>query len=394
MSFATLALLVGVGLLGPLLAALPRVNPPLVVGEIAAGLVIGRSGLDLVDVHDPALSLMADVGFALLMLIVGTHLPVHQPALRGALTKAVGMAAVTAVLTLAAGFVLAPVTGLDHPVVLAVLLATSSAAVSLPVIQSLGVDDDRLLVITAWIAVADVSTVLAIPLVVRQGSPGRVLLGIAEVVALAGGVYAVARLLQGRSVTRQVRNRSRDQHWALDLRVALLILFVMAWVATRQNASILIAGFAAGSVLALLGEPRRLGEQLIGLGEGFLVPLFFVDLGAKLDLGALLGTPRNLLLAAALAIGSAAVHVACALIFRLPVAGGLLATAQLGVPSAIATLGLGTGLLRPGQAAALLAAVLVSLGTCAAGAAMLGHRDRIGDHTAPQIGGGIASRRT
>jgi len=48
MSFATLALLVAVGLAGPLLAGLPRVTVPLVVGEILAGVVVGRSGLDRV----------------------------------------------------------------------------------------------------------------------------------------------------------------------------------------------------------------------------------------------------------------------------------------------------------------------------------------------------------
>jgi Kef-type K+ transport system membrane component KefB len=392
MSFATLALLVGVGLLGPLLAAVPRVGPPLVVGEIAAGVLIGRSGLNLVDVGDPALTLLSDIGFALLMLIVGTHLPIRRPELRPALAEAAGLTVAGGAAAVILGYVLVPVTGLHQPLVLAVLLATSSAAVSLPVIQSLGEQTGDLLVGTAWIAMADVSTVLAIPLVVRQGSVGSVLLGIAEVLALAGLLYAAARYFGGRPFPRRVRGRSRDQHWALDLRVSLLILFVLAWLAVRQHTSILIAGFVAGAVLALLGEPRRLAEQLIGLGEGFLVPLFFVSLGARLDLGALFGTPDNLVLAAVLAVGATGVHLAAALVFRLPPAVGLLATAQLGVPSAIVSVGLGSGLLRPGQGAALLTAVLTSLGICAAGAAMLGHRDPLGDHTAPRIGGGVAPR--
>lgn len=393
MSFGTLALLVAVGLLGPVLAAVPRIGPPLVVGEILAGMLIGRSGLQLVNVSDPALGLLSEIGFALLMLIVGSHLPIRQPALRPAMTRAVGVTVATVLLAVPAGLLLAPVTGLDHPLVLALLLATSSAAVALPVLQSLGADSPQLLVTTAWVAIADVGTVLAIPLVVRQGSLGSALLGLFGVTVLAAAVYLAARLLDGRPFVKRLRHTSKEQHWALDLRVWLVVLFALAWVATRQQTSILVAGFAAGVVLALLGEPRRLAQQVIGLGEGFLIPLFFVDLGAKLQLGALLGQPRNLLLAVALALGATAVHLLAGTLFRLPVGAGLLATAQLGVPAAIASVGIATGLLHAGQAAAVLTAALLSLGACAAGAALLGHRDRIGDHLAPRIGGGAAPRR-
>lgn len=386
MGIGALALLMAVGLLGPLLAAVPRGGPPVVVGEIFAGVLIGRSGLNLVTVHDPALDLLSQLGFALLMLIVGTHLPIGRSALRPVLARATALTAAAVALAVIAGYLLAPVTGLGaHPLVLAELLATSSAAVALPVIQSLTEQDETpaLLVATAWIALTDMITVLAIPLVIRQGSVLSVLVGIGMVLVLAALVYLAARLLSGRGFTRTVRGRSKQQHWALDLRVSLVILFTLAWVATQHHTSVLIAGFAAGTVLALLGEPRRLAEQLIGLGEGFLIPLFFVLLGARLELGALIREPRNLLLMLVVAVGAIVVHVVAATAFRLPPAVGLLASAGLGVPSAIASLGLSTGLLTPGQGAALLAAVLISLGACAAGALLLGHRQGIGDHTAP-----------
>lgn len=385
MSFATLALLVAIGLVGPILAGLPRFGPPLVVGEILAGVLVGRSGLDVLPVDDPSLNLLAEIGFALLMLIVGTHLPIREPGLRPALRRAVPAVLISAALAVGLGYLLAPITHLDAPLVIAVLLTTSSGAVALPVLQALGREDAALLVATAWIAIADVVTVLAIPLVIRQGSLGQVLIGIAAVVAVAAVVYLVAHRLDDNDVVHRLRHRSKKQHWALDLRISLLGLFTLAAIALHQHTSVLIAGFAAGSVLAVLGEPRRLAQQLIGLGEGFLIPLFFVTLGARLDLHALVTQPANLILAGALAAGAVAVHVGAALVLRLPIGVGLLASAQLGVPSAVATLGLATGLLGPGQAAAILAAVLLSLIACAAGAALLGHADGLGDRTAPAL---------
>jgi len=91
--------------------------------------------------------------------------------------------------------------------------------------------------------------------------------------------------VQGLGV-RGARGRSKALGRGLDLRVSLLLLFTLAWLATRFGASVLFAGLAAGVVVALLGEPRRVAQQLVGIGEGFLIPLFFVHLGTQLDAGA------------------------------------------------------------------------------------------------------------
>ncbi|MGO8768247.1 MAG: cation:proton antiporter, partial [Mycobacterium sp.] len=44
--FHTLALLTAVGFAGPLLASLPRLRIPVIIGELLAGLVIGKTGFD------------------------------------------------------------------------------------------------------------------------------------------------------------------------------------------------------------------------------------------------------------------------------------------------------------------------------------------------------------
>jgi len=51
--FQTLALLTAVGFAGPLLASVPRLWIPVTIGELGAGLVVGRTGLGVVDVVDP-----------------------------------------------------------------------------------------------------------------------------------------------------------------------------------------------------------------------------------------------------------------------------------------------------------------------------------------------------
>ena len=136
----------------------------------------------------------------------------------------------------------------------------------------------------------------------------------------------------------------------------------------------LIAGFGVGLMVAAIGGPKRLSRQVAGVAQGFMVPLFFVVLGARIDLRALGQHPILIVLAALLVALNAAVHLLAALLTRQPLAAGLAATAQLGVPAAVVTLGLQRNILTGGEGSAIVAAALASLALTAAGVTLLGRR--------------------
>jgi Kef-type K+ transport system membrane component KefB len=368
-TFGTLALIVAVGLAGPLLARLPtRFAPPIVIGEIAAGVVIGRTGTGTIDPSQPTLAFLAAIGFALLMFIVGTHLPMRERRL----LQAAGRGTVTSVATLAVAIALAPViaalAGLHRPGILVVLVAASSAAVVLPITEQ-AAPSNTLLTVVAWVSILDVVTVLAVPLVLATGTVARAVIGMVLVILGAAAVGIFGSRAGRLGAVERIRRESHQRGWALDLRLSLLVLFTLAWIAERFNTSVLVAGFAAGAMVAAVGPPRRVADQLIGLGEGFFVPLFFVVLGAGLDLRALAHSGDDIWLLVLLAAASAVAHVVAAAVTKLPVSFGLLASAQIGVPAAVASIGLSTHALRPGQAAAIVGAAVVSLVVASGGAA-------------------------
>lgn len=373
MTFGVLALIAVAGLAGPLLAAVPHLRVPIVVGEIAAGVLIGRTGLGLLDPDQPTIAFLSDVGFAMLMFVVGTHLPLRDAEMRRSLRPAALATLLTLGLGVPAGFLLTTV-GPDRPFVLAVLVATSSAAVALPILQGLGSGVPEAAFATAWITVTDIATVLAVPLVLATGALDRVLAGAGLVLLVGAAVFLVWRHLRRTDGMKAVRKLSKARGWALDLRVGLAALFALAALATAFGTSILIAGFTAGVVLAASGEPHRLAQQLVGIAEGFLVPMFFVILGARLQFGAMFSSGRDLLLFAGLVVTAATVHVVVAMVLRKPAAVGLLGTAALGVPSAIVSIGLAQGVLDAGEGAAVVSAVLGSIAIAAAGGALLGRR--------------------
>jgi Kef-type K+ transport system membrane component KefB len=258
----------------------------------------------------------------------------------------------------------------------AILMATGSAAIVLPALQEAGVGGDRALLAMAWATVADVATIVAVPLVLNPSKAVRAGLGALAVAAGAVAVLLIARFLAGEKRVHALRAESARRSWALDLRVALVALFALCALAQWVGTSILIAGFAAGLIVAVEGGPHRLSDQVSGVANGFLVPVFFVVLGASLNVRALVRSPSELELAGALILGMVAVHVLAGQLIRAPVWVALVVSAQLGVPAAVVKLGLAGRVLNAGQGAAIIVAALASLGICAAGAAIAGRMGR------------------
>jgi Kef-type K+ transport system membrane component KefB len=122
----------------------------------------------------------------------------------------------------------------------------------------------------------------------------------------------------------------------------------------------MLAGFALGLVIAGVGVPRRLARQVFAITEGFLAPLFFVWLGASLDLTGLWAEPRFMLLGVVLGAGALIAHLATRLVGQ-PVSLGLLSSAQLGVPVAAVTVGTQSGLLSSAEAGAIIVGALITV---------------------------------
>src|SRR5690349_5602931 len=122
MSFGTLALIVAVGLAGPLLAMVPtRLAPPIVIGEIAAGVALGYTGTKTIDATDPTLTFLASIGFALLMFIVATNIPIRHVNVRAVVVKGLVATGITVALSIALSPLVAAVSGLHKPGAIAVL---------------------------------------------------------------------------------------------------------------------------------------------------------------------------------------------------------------------------------------------------------------------------------
>ncbi|CAN5476239.1 cation:proton antiporter [soil metagenome] len=365
--FATLALLVVVGLAGPLLATVPYLRVPVVVGELVAGVLLGKTGFGIIDHADPTFTLFADIGFALVMFVVGTHVSLRDKEMRSSIPAALARAALVGVVAAGLGVGVAAIFGTGHAALYAVLMASSSAALALPIIDSLRLTGPPVLSVTAQIAVADTTCIVLLPLVIEPSRALRAGLGSLAVAGCAAVLFVILSRADTAGLRRRLHKYSHNHQLALELRISLAILFSLAALAVSTHVSIMLAGFALGVVIAAIGEPRRLARQLFGVTEGFFGPLFFVWLGASLQVRDLAANPSLILLGVCLGLGAVLAH-ATGRLLRQPLNLAVFSAAQLGVPVAAATIGTQGHLLAPGEPAALmLGAILTIAATSIAG---------------------------
>jgi Kef-type K+ transport system membrane component KefB len=359
-SFALLALLCAVAMLGPIVSLNRMLRIPVVIGELVIGLILGRSGLGLVDSADPILSFMAEIGFALVMFVAGSHVPLREPAmirgLRNGALRAVGVG----LLAVPLGWVLAAWSGTGHGALYAVLIASSSASIVMPSLGGTPVAGRTGLEMLVQIAIADAACIIALPLVLDPPNAGRAALGAVTVLAVAGAFFAFLSWAERSGRRRKLHDVSEERGLAMELRVTLTMLFTLTAIAATMHVSVMLAGFAMGLAVSAAGEPRRLANQTLALTEGFFGPVFFVWLGSSLDLRALAADTHAILLGLGLGVAAVLAHTAMALT-RQPWPVAASTAAQLGVPVGAAALGQTTGVLVDSEATAMLLGALVTI---------------------------------
>jgi Kef-type K+ transport system membrane component KefB len=302
------------------------------------------------------------------------------------LRRGVTRACLVGVIAIPLGWALSRAFGTGHPALYAVLLASSSAALILPLVDALRLDGADLLDLLAQVAVADTACIVALPLVIEPSRAGSAALGAISVVAAATVAFVALRAAERSGARKRLHHMSEQRKFALELRVSLLVLFALAALARATHVSIMLAGFALGLAVTAVGEPHRLARQLFALTEGFFGPLFFVWIGASLDLRAFGSHPKYALLGLALGAGAVLAHAAMSL-RQQPLALSVLASAQLGVPIAAVALAAQRHLLTPGEPAALVLGALFTIAASTVAAIAVSRKQT------PQTSGGTRLNR-
>jgi len=354
---------------------------PVVVGEIIVGMIVGRSGLNIVR-PDATLEFLAEIGLAILMFLSGLEIDfsvlTSPPRIRGRRASPLLLAGTSFLLTIGlAGLFSRELVarGLtDDIVMVGLILSTTSLGIVLPVLKerrlSAGAFGQTLLLAAL---LADFVTMLLITVYVTIRAKGLsldillvALLFVAALVAFRVGRAALRKSAADRVFDDIIQVSSKTR---LHASMALLLAFVI--LAGLLGSEMILGAFLAGAVLSLLSgaHQTQLKGDLDAIGFGFFIPVFFLMIGVQFDLPALLRSRRTWILAPLLLVAAYLIKVLPALLFKLrftwkeTLAGGFLLSSRLSLIIAASGIGLRLGVIDESTNAAfiLIAAVTATL---------------------------------
>jgi Kef-type K+ transport system membrane component KefB len=362
-----------VALLAPLtVAAVPSIRVPAVVVEIVAGVVLGPDVLGIVDA-DLVVQVLSVIGLAFLLFTVGLELDVRS--LRG---TALRLAAVGYLLSLAlgAGFgLLAGAAGwVGSPLLVAVALSATSLGLVVPVLKDSGQTASTTARLTiAAATLADVAAILLLTLLFSGESSS---LG-ARVVLLTTFVGVVGVTAAALLVTERWRPLSlvvrRLQDTTAEIRVRGAVALLLGFVVLAQRFGLeailgaLLAGVVVGAVDRDTSSHPLFRTKLDAIGFGFLIPVFFVSSGIRLDVAGLVADRGALVRMPVFLLALLVVRGAPALLYRRHVSGRQVAAAGLlqatSLPFLVTASMIGTelGVVSEVNAAALVGAGVASV---------------------------------
>jgi len=362
-----LLLITGLAFVIPILAKrLDRFGIPIVVYEIIAGMIIGVSGFNLVEPSE-ILNFLAEFGFAFLMFLAGLELDLRllkptrksvngQNRLTQPLPLGILMFLSTLILAFAATALFAPAGATSNPLLFGLILSTTSLGVVVPVLK------ERELTTTLFgqytlvaASIADFATLILLTGVIAILSRGLTLdLLLVPILLLIFMIVArfSTRITRGGRMQRALNNLSSTTS---QIRVRGAIALMVAWVVLAEafGVELILGAFLAGAIAGLVSGPEEESarEKLDAIGYGFFIPIFFIMVGVRFNMAAVMESTQGLILLAWLVVVAFIVKIVPSLLLKLrftwrqTLGGGMLLSSRLSLIIAAAAIALNMGLI-------------------------------------------------
>jgi Kef-type K+ transport system membrane component KefB len=366
----SLILIALAAVLAPILAEQTRgLRVPSVVIEIALGILIGPYVLNLIHPNQ-VVSALSDMGLTFLIFMAGFELDLKRVegaplslALLGWLLS-LGMA-------LAFAFALVVTHIALDTLIVGLALTTTTLGTLLPVLADAGVLATQFGAYMIGIGTAgEFGPIVAVSILLTHKNPIINSVLLIAFVAIAAFAAVLATRAHPPRVVALLR-RHLNSSSQLPVRVSVLLVLLLVYLAFELGLNVLLGAFAAGIVVRLFttgDDSEAIESKLEAVGFGFLIPIFFILSGVHFDLHVLLHRPSALLrLVLFLALMLVVRGLPAMLLYRsrltraerVPLA--LLSATGLPLIVVITSIGTSEGRILPENAAALVGAGMLSV---------------------------------
>jgi monovalent cation:H+ antiporter-2, CPA2 family len=307
-SVASLVIVILAAFITPILLHRLRLNfIPVVIAEIIVGLIIGKSGFDLV--HDDIwLETLSTLGFIFLMFLSGLEidfsafsttkkkkevLPNGKPEpnrLKVSMLIFIGIFLVS--LGLSYLFVLAGL--IDNAFLMTLIISTISLGVVVPTLKEAHITKSGIGQIILLVAViADLVTMILLAVFVSLYGEGHGNMWLLLLLFGAGVLlYFLGRRFKNNALMKSLSTGTIQ----IGTRAVFTLIILLVAVSESVGAENILGAFLAGVLVSLLSPNQEMVHKLDSFGYGFLIPIFFVMIGVELELWSLLSDPKMLIL--------------------------------------------------------------------------------------------------
>ncbi|MGI9551271.1 MAG: cation:proton antiporter, partial [Aurantibacter sp.] len=356
--------------------------PPVIV-EIILGFVIGKNVLDILP-EAQYMDFLALTGFLFLLFMSGLEIDVDQiraslPRRGFKLKQVIGNPLLLSLIIYFGSLVFAflAATGLAQLAeiqdisFLAVVIPTVALSIVAPVLKEqgdIGKKHGQVIML-----VGAVSTIMSIILIsfysglLQNGISAELLLFLVIFFTFFVSIYA-GRFLMKVPLFQKLLYQLEHAASQIKVRGTIALILGFVTIAYLIRVELVLGAFLTGILLSifLAKERSALIIKLDGMSYGFFVPIFFIMVGANLDLSALDQFDNSYLFLAVLLVAVFAVQVLPSLLMirefgtRTSLSAGVLLTSRLGLTIASAQIGMQLGVISPGVNAAIVIVSIIS----------------------------------
>jgi Kef-type K+ transport system membrane component KefB len=325
-----------------------RLKQPGVVGEIAAGCLVGPSVLGWIQPSE-ALDVLAEIGVVLLLFSVGIETRLDDMKRVGRSAFLVGVLGV--VVPFALGSLWAHGSGYDwvKSLFIAAAFVATSAGITARVLQELGaLQREESRVILGAAVIDDILAMLLLGIVTALQSGTELRLShLAIVLAEAVGFVVVIGFVGTHVMRRSSQWLEAPINPLSPFTIVLALCLGLAYLSTQFGLAAIIGAFLAGMIVSETRQRETLEHQTQPL-LALMTPFFFVMTGAKVELAQLASTDalRTLAVITAIAVASKLI-------------GGFLGALSLGKRSALVV---GVGMIPRGEVGVVVASLGLAAG--------------------------------
>lgn len=264
------------------------VGQPAVLGELLGGILLGSSLLGWVDPKVETIHTFSELGVIVLLFAIGLETDLKMLVKVGPTSTSVAVVGVG--LPFVLGYVACKLLGKPEIVAImaAAALTATSVGITARVLADLGVLKEPEGQVILGAAVIDDILGLVILAVVIGLSDGEglsawgILLTSAKAFGFLGATILLGRLV----VPTFFRIAGRFDLPGTPAILALMLALSLAWLAEQSGSALIVGAFAAGLLVASTPQAHEVEKGITALGH-FFVPLFFVTVGASVDVSSL-----------------------------------------------------------------------------------------------------------